>query len=130
MDKNKIEEIVKTAEEEFDPTTLVMSAAKLGMAVAVGSSLKHVVKNIIQNNTDIPDTRVQKAQLFIATYAVSTVIADKAVDHIEEKLDKAINFAVGAKDWFNGKKTTVWPDAVVQSFSETEPDVPTTDDDI
>ena len=75
-----------------------IEAVKLGVTIVVGSSIKHIVSEIIESNVPTPDTRIQKAKLVVGTYVVSAFVADKLVDYTETRVDSVVQWGKKLKD--------------------------------
>lgn len=62
----------------------------------VGMSVTRVVKDIVRQNF-VPESRFQKAQLFVAAYAIGGMIAKNTEAFTHEKIDKAADFLARVK---------------------------------
>lgn len=68
-----------------------MNTIKLVTNIVVTSSVGKVVKQVIAANTD-PETRVEQAQVWIGSFAIGGMVAERAYSRTEPQIEKVVNF--------------------------------------
>lgn len=66
----------------------------------VGFSVGAVIKTIIRNNA-IPETTLQSAEVFVASYAIGGMVAKAACGYTDQKVDELADKIQQAKDRIN-----------------------------
>lgn len=74
---------------------------KTAVNFAAGAGVSKVVHDIIQNNTD-PEDLVDKTKVVVGSAVIGSMVADRASEHVNAKIDAAAVWMQNLKD----KKTT------------------------
>lgn len=105
--------------------------AKMALRIAGSLGAAKIVGAIIKNNVT-PETDLQKAQIFVAKWAIAGIVGDKVEDYTNEAVDEALDFYHVAKEVVQKIKSVELvdepsePDVEHVEIVEDDPDTPET----
>lgn len=72
--------------------------------LVTGTGVAFLVREVLQNNTTIPETKWGKIKLFIGTIVVTSMVVKASDNYIEAKIDKGFDIVKKIREDMDGAK--------------------------